>query len=75
MDELRTARLAALVAEATVPVLIVFGDRDLLTPARVLRRLAQPDGSTIVLRGCGHCPQVDRPAELLSAVLPFLSQH
>jgi pimeloyl-ACP methyl ester carboxylesterase len=73
LTELRTARLAALVASAAVPVLLVFGSRDLLTPARVLRRLAQPDGTAVVLRGCGHCPQIDQPAELLAAVLPFLS--
>jgi pimeloyl-ACP methyl ester carboxylesterase len=74
LDELRTARLGALVAGATVPVLIVFGSRDLLTPARVLRRLDKPGGA-VVLPGCGHCPQIDRPSELLSAVVPFLSER
>lgn len=74
MGELRTANLASLVATITVPTLIVFGSRDLLTPARVLRRLDGPGGA-VVLPGCGHCPQIDRPAELLSAVLPFLSEH
>jgi pimeloyl-ACP methyl ester carboxylesterase len=74
ISELHTAKLAALVATTTVPTLIVFGSRDLLTPARVLRRLDRPGGA-VVLPGCGHCPQLDRPAELLSAVLPFLSQH
>jgi pimeloyl-ACP methyl ester carboxylesterase len=74
LGELRTARLGALVASATVPVLLVFGSRDLLTPARVLRRLDKPGGA-VVLPVCGHCPQVDRPAELLSAVLPFLSER
>jgi pimeloyl-ACP methyl ester carboxylesterase len=72
LDELRTAHLDALVASASVPVLLVFGSRDLLTPARVLRRLDKPGGA-VVLPVCGHCPQVDRPAELLSAVVPFLS--
>jgi pimeloyl-ACP methyl ester carboxylesterase len=75
LDELRTAELASLVAGATVPVLLVFGSRDLLTPARVLRRLARPDGTAVVLPGCGHCPQIDQPAELLTAVLPFLSRR
>ena len=74
LGELRTARLGALVASATVPVLLVFGSRDMLTPARVLRRLDKPGGA-VVLPVCGHCPQVDRPAELLSAVLPFLSER
>lgn len=74
VGELRTARLASLVAASAVPMLIVFGSRDLLTPARVLRRLDKPGGA-VVLPGCGHCPQLDRPTELLSAVLPFLSEH
>ena len=73
LEELRTARLGALVADATVPVLIVFGSRDMLTPARVLRRMDKRGGA-VVLRTCGHCPQIDRPVELLSAVLPFLSE-
>jgi len=72
LDELRTAKFAPGNASATVPVLIVFGSRDMLTPARVVRRLDKPGGA-VVLPVCGHCPQIDRPGELLSAVLPFLS--
>jgi pimeloyl-ACP methyl ester carboxylesterase len=71
LDELRTAELGALVATTGVPTLLVFGSRDLLTPARVLRRVGRPGGA-VVLPACGHCPQVDRPADLLEAVLPFL---
>jgi pimeloyl-ACP methyl ester carboxylesterase len=74
LAELRTAKLGALVAGAAAPVLVVFGSRDMLTPARVLRRLDKPGGA-VVLPSCGHCPQIDRPMELLSAVLPFLSEH
>lgn len=71
LRELRTTRLAELVATAQVPVLLVFGSRDLLTPARVLRRLDRPGGA-VVLPHCGHCPQLDRPDALLREVLPFL---
>lgn len=73
MRELRTSRLAALVATISVPILIVFGARDLITPARVLRRLGRPGGA-VVLPGCGHCPQVDQPEALLTEVLPFLRE-
>jgi pimeloyl-ACP methyl ester carboxylesterase len=72
LDELRTAHLATLVATSSVPVLLVFGSHDLLTPARVLRRIGRDVGA-VVLPGCGHCPQIDRPAKLLAEVLPFLS--
>lgn len=71
LAELRSAQLGSVVASCAVPILLVFGSRDLLTPARVLRRLDRPGGA-VVLSGCGHCPQVDQPAELLSEVLPFL---
>jgi pimeloyl-ACP methyl ester carboxylesterase len=71
LGELRTARLGALVATISVPTLIVFGSRDLLTPGRVLRRLGRPGGA-VMLPGCGHCPQIDQPGALLGEVLPFL---
>jgi pimeloyl-ACP methyl ester carboxylesterase len=71
LGELRTAELATLVAALDVPALLVFGSRDLLTPARVLRRIGRPGGA-VVLPSCGHCPQIDRPAELLAEVIPFL---
>jgi pimeloyl-ACP methyl ester carboxylesterase len=71
LRELQAAQLGTLVASATVPVLLVFGSRDVLTPARVLRRIGRPGGA-VVLPGCGHCPQIDQPEALLSQVLPFL---
>jgi pimeloyl-ACP methyl ester carboxylesterase len=71
--ELSELRLGALVGDLTVPVLLVFGSRDVLTPARVLRRLG-PGGGAVVLPGCGHCPQIDQPEALLSQVVPFLRE-
>jgi pimeloyl-ACP methyl ester carboxylesterase len=69
--ELGSADLARHVAQSPAPVLLVFGARDILTPARVLRRLGRPGGA-VVLPGCGHCPQVDQPSALLGEVVPFL---
>lgn len=71
LAELRSAGLGALVADLPAPVLLVFGSRDLLTPARALRRVGRAGGA-VVLPGCGHCPQVDQPAARLSQVRPFL---
>ena len=73
LRELQPAQLGALVATLDVPILLVFGARDLLTPSRVLRRLGRPGGA-VVLPGCGHCPQIDQPEALLTEVLPFLRQ-
>jgi pimeloyl-ACP methyl ester carboxylesterase len=73
MSELRSARMASLVAISSVPILIVCGAHDLLSPARVVRRLDRPGGA-VVLPRCGHCPQIERPQALLAEVLPFLRQ-
>lgn len=69
--DLATAGLATAVSALDAPVLLVFGSRDVLTPARVLRRIGR-DGGAVVIPGCGHCPQLDQPALLLEQVLPFL---
>ena len=69
--ELGGARLGDLIADSTIPTLVVFGSRDLLTPARVVKRLGHSN-TVVVLPGCGHCPQIDQPDGLLSEVLPFL---
>ena len=61
-------------ARLSVPVLVVWGARDLVVPAfhadRALSRL--PDGRLAVLRGCGHVPQIERSDEFLDAVQRFL---
>jgi pimeloyl-ACP methyl ester carboxylesterase len=71
--ELRTARLGDVLAGLDAPTLVVFGARDLLTPARVLRRVKRT-ANAVVLPGCGHCPQIDQPGELIAAMLPFLRE-
>ncbi|WP_375485592.1 alpha/beta fold hydrolase [uncultured Jatrophihabitans sp.] len=69
--ELRSARLGTLIEDSSIPTLIVFGSRDILTPARSARRLGRSN-TAVVLSDCGHCPQIDQPGALLSEVLPFL---
>jgi hypothetical protein len=31
------------------------------------------DERHVVLRGCGHCPQLDAPDRLLEVLMPFLA--
>jgi pimeloyl-ACP methyl ester carboxylesterase len=50
-------------------VLQVWGRHDRLVPSR---RITQSEG-TVMLAGCGHCPQLDSPDQLLEAVVPFLA--
>ena len=71
--ELGSARLGALIGDSSIPTLVVFGSRDILTPARTVKRLGRSN-TAVVLPGCGHCPQIDQPDALLSEVLPFLRQ-
>jgi pimeloyl-ACP methyl ester carboxylesterase len=68
-------------ARVTVPALYVAGDRDLVVAFpgmdRVLSGLARwvPDlRGTVMLPGCGHWTQQERPAEASAAVLDFLRQ-
>jgi pimeloyl-ACP methyl ester carboxylesterase len=71
LSELRTVQLARLLPRLHPPVLQVWGRHDRLVPPR---RVTQSDG-TVVLPGCGHCPQLDAPDRLLDAVMPFVSEH
>ena len=64
----------------TVPALYIAGERDLvltfkgmdeLLPA--LKRLVPQLKETISLPGCGHWTQQERPAEVNSAMVAFLT--
>jgi pimeloyl-ACP methyl ester carboxylesterase len=66
-------------AKVTVPALYIAGDRDLVTAFRGMERLLPglkmfvPDlRGTIMLSGCGHWTQQERPHEVNAAILSFL---
>ena len=62
----------AIAAAATikVPVTLVLGERDMMTPAKAGRALAAalPGSRTVVLAGAGHMMMAERPDELLAAL-------
>ena len=67
-------------AKVTVPALYIAGDRDLVVAFRnmdiVIANLAKHVPSlrgTIMLPGCGHWTQQERPAEVNAALLEFLA--
>jgi pimeloyl-ACP methyl ester carboxylesterase len=57
-------------AKVSVPATVVIGERDMMTPARAGRALAEAlKGSrTVVLKGAGHMMMAERPDELLAAM-------
>ena len=63
----------------TVPALYVAGDRDLVLAFRgmdqllpALQRFIPNLRRTLILPGCGHWTQQERPAEVNAAMLEFL---
>jgi len=64
-------RLAGLQA----PALFVWGSQDRLIPAGFSRHVAQwlPDAEQITLDGCGHVPQIERPAQTIGLLRRLFS--
>jgi pimeloyl-ACP methyl ester carboxylesterase len=65
-----------------VPALYVAGDRDLVLAFRGmdqllpnLKRAIPKLEDTIILPGCGHWTQQERPDEVNAALLAFLQKH
>jgi pimeloyl-ACP methyl ester carboxylesterase len=66
-------------AKVTVPALYVYGDRDLVVTFRgmdqllpALKHFVPELRQTIMLPGCGHWTQQERPREVNTAMLQFL---
>jgi pimeloyl-ACP methyl ester carboxylesterase len=60
----------AAAAKVAVPVTLILGERDMMTPAKAGKALAAalPNARTVVLPGAGHMMMVERPDELLAAM-------
>ncbi len=60
----------AAAAGVTVPITLVLGERDMMTPAKAGKALAAaiPHARTVVLAGAGHMMMTERPDELLAAL-------
>src|SRR5215469_8534481 len=66
-------------AQVAVPALYMAGDRDLVVAFRGmdkvignLQQLVPQLHSTLMLQGCGHWTQQERPAEVNTAMIDFL---
>ena len=69
----RTASLAAI----KVPVLLVYGSEDPLTPVKLGREMAAKiaDARLVVIEDAGHLPNIERPAAFNAALLEFLREQ
>jgi 2-succinyl-6-hydroxy-2,4-cyclohexadiene-1-carboxylate synthase len=55
------------------PVLVVWGENDVLTPTQPnVSRYRAAGLETVVIAGSGHSPIVEKPAEFVSAVKQFV---
>ena len=60
----------------TAPTLLLWGDSDGIVPAVYGPAFQEllPNATLEVIAKCGHIPQMERPAEFLTAVTGFLGQ-
>jgi pimeloyl-ACP methyl ester carboxylesterase len=63
-------------ADLERPALFVWGSHDSLIPAGFKRHVAEwlPRAEQIVLEGCGHVPQVERPEQTNGLIRRFLAR-
>ena len=59
---------------AGLPVLVLVGEEDAITPPDAARRLAGaiPGARLVVISSAGHLPPVERPSETTAALREFL---
>ncbi|MEW2479366.1 alpha/beta hydrolase [Mycobacterium sp. NPDC049093] len=56
------------------PVLVLWGDEDVLTPtAPNVERYTAAGLTPVVIKGSGHTPMVEQPDQFLAAVTPFVT--
>ena len=61
------------IARLEQPVLVVWGERDVLTPKAVnVQRYRQAGLTPVVIPGSGHSPMVEAPGEFVNAITEFI---
>jgi len=60
----------AAASEVKVPLTLILGQRDMMTPLKAGKALAaaNPDARTVVLRGAGHMMMTEQPDQVLAAL-------
>ncbi len=66
-----------LLPRIAVPTLLIWGELDARSPLSVARQLEQaiPDTRLVVIPGCGHVSNLERPGRFNDAVRAFCHEH
>jgi pimeloyl-ACP methyl ester carboxylesterase len=66
-----------LLPRIAVPTLLIWGEQDVRSPLSVARQFerAIPDTQLVVIPGCGHVSNLERPEEFNAAVREFCRAH
>ena len=61
----------------SVPTLLIWGELDARSPLSVARQFEEaiPDATLVVIPGCGHLSNLERPKQVNEAVREFCRAH
>jgi pimeloyl-ACP methyl ester carboxylesterase len=68
--------LPVLLGSVDTPALVVWGKEDAVVPSSCAQRYAEglPRARLVVLDGCGHCAEVEKPKELAAIITDFITE-
>jgi pimeloyl-ACP methyl ester carboxylesterase len=71
---LQDTDLTPLLHRLNVPTLVIGGELDEVTPSTLTKATADkvPGARYVELKGCGHCPPLEQPQQLLAAIREFV---
>jgi len=74
-ERLEPVQVEHRVSQIQIPMLVIHGSRDRITPVASSRNLAQllPTSQLVVIEGAGHVPTITRPSEVVSAIEEFFT--
>ena len=77
IDAFRKLNVTTELQRIECPTLVLVGEKDTLKPPRYSRLLAKeiPNSEYLIIPGAGHAAIIERPNEVNTAVLGFLSKH
>ncbi|MFN8473354.1 MAG: alpha/beta fold hydrolase [Anaerolineae bacterium] len=75
--QLCTADIRPKLARIQQPTLLVWGEKDMLTPISFAHSLVRimPNARLVTLDGCGHAPHWERAEEFTDIILAFIKSH